>query len=84
MLKRLVLRVISRILQRYFVGRKLYRMGDLDGQKAILSFGRIVGFDRRRLEVTFVDNGGNFKDGRRVHLTRLRRDNRMKEWVFYD
>ena len=58
MLKKLMIRAITRILQKFFVGKRLYRMGDLDGQKAILNYGRIVGFDRRRLELSYLDNGG--------------------------
>ncbi|PZQ95156.1 MAG: hypothetical protein DI533_20105 [Cereibacter sphaeroides] len=84
MLKKLMIRAITRILQKFFVGKRLYRMGDLDGQKAILNYGRIVGFDRRRLELSYLDNGGSIRDARRVHIRRLSYDRRLKNWVYYD
>lgn len=79
-----MIKLIVRFLRWFFIGRMVYRLGDLDGQKAILNYGRIVGLDGRKLELTYLENGGSIRDARRFHIQRIRYDGNLKGWVYYD
>ena len=84
MLKRIALALINKVFRWYFIGKQLYRLGDLDGQKAILNYGRIISYDRSKLTLHYLENGSSFKDARKVSIFLLKYDRHLKAWVFYD
>ncbi len=83
-MKRLVIKQIVRFLRWYFIGKMMYRIGNLDGQRVVLNYGKIVGLDGERAQIIYLENGHSIKDARRIHLQRLRYDGRLKAWVYYD
>ena len=38
----------------------------------------------RKLELTYLEDGGSIRDARRFHIQRIRYDGNLKGWVYYD
>lgn len=85
-LKTRILWAAAWVLRKYFVGRRLYRIVQLDGFPSVQDYGKIVACSystkTRRLTVTFMPGQSHITS---VDVSRLRREPHLKgAWAFND